>query len=125
MEVVYYEESKLFIEDTDFEDEEDKEEYYAGEFWQACDYLTIPGEDPISFVIMWEYKEVLVDTLDYTSEVEDMLLKFASDNHKDYFIEIHTGTRVNVADDPNYDPTKPYIEYRGGKGYYYYYHQLI
>lgn len=122
MKVVNIYESKLYGEDTDFDCEEAKDEYYAGEFWQDCDYLYEDKEDdnPVMFVIMGD--EVIVREYDDCS-YEDLLLKFAGDNYEDYFEEMTIGNHFRLEENESYDPSKPFIKYRGGSGYWYAHHQ--
>lgn len=125
MDIVNIYESAMYGNDTDFEEEYEKEEYYSGEFWDGADYLVVPNENiTLEFRIDEESKEIITNDLDGEyCEYDHILKEFASDDFADYFVELQVGNDFIAEEDPNYTPDKPYIMYRGGSGYGYYRHQ--
>lgn len=120
MKLSYIFESDLFLNDKDFEHEEEKFEYYSGEFWIDCDYAVVNGV-VYDFVVV---NDEIIYKDDYIpDEVLKMIERFMSDEYKIYFDELHVGIDTRVEDDELYNPDLPYIKYRGGQGYWYAHHQ--
>ena len=125
MNVVNIYESQLYLNDDDFTDAEEKDEYYGWKFWIDSDFIIIPNYDMCryDFYMDTDAGEIIVRDDYIPDEVEEALIRFSGDNFKDYFIELNVGNHVKLEDNAEYDPKKPFIKYRGGSGYWYAHHQ--
>lgn len=131
LKIVTIYESKLYREDTDFKNDDEKDAYYEGDFWQDSDYILIKGQsipavcvdDEIIYDDGW--LDALLDRLEFTSNEDKKIIAFYTDellNEKKAsgeFEELSTWP-IDIEESNNTINKAPLaIKYRGGQGYHY------
>ena len=125
-------ESKLYQHDHDFTDEDKKDEYYNGDFWQDSDYVLIEG-NVIPVVCVDDeiiYDEIRMEAITndwsgFTNSQEKRIIAFYTDELLDQykatgqFIELSTWPHEIKESNEAMNKAPLAIKYRGGQGYNY------
>lgn len=119
-------ESKLYEDDNDdFENEEEKQDYYTGDFWIDCDYIMKSGEVIKCVEIDGEIITDEDDDNELTDDDKKLIGAFYNDELlKEYsrtnkFVELSTWPQDIEKSDAEMNAAKVAIKYRGGSGYHY------
>lgn len=122
--VIHYQLSECYNADDNHENEESKENYWDGEVWNDCDFVSF-NDNPIShdILVMCIGDEIITYHEDLDSEMIELLERFYNDDYGSYFMELHTGNVYDFKEDVEYNPSLPKMWYRGGEGMYFYCHQ--
>ena len=124
LKIVNLHESKLYQEDDDFKNDEDKDNYYASDFWIDSDYLLIDGNE---YSIACIDNDIILynDELELTKFQTERIIAFYTDDLFDLykttgqFIELSTWP-MDIEESKKAIKTAPLaIKYRGGQGYNY------
>ena len=131
LQIVTIYESKLYQEDHDFKNDDEKDAYYEGDFWQDSDYILIKGQSiPVVCIddeIIYDdgWLDALLDRSEFTSKEEKKIIAFYTDDlfnqckATEQFVELSTWP-MDIEESNKAIKTAPLvIKYRGGQGYNY------
>lgn len=118
-------ESKLYQEDHDFKNEDEKDAYYNGDFLYNGDYILIKG---ISYSAVQVDDEIIISgelEIDLTDDERNKIIAFYTDELFDQykatgqFIELSTWPHEIKESNEAMNKAPLAIKYRGGQGYNY------
>ena len=132
LQIVTIYESKLYQKDHDFKNDDEKDTYYEGDFWQDSDYILIKGKSiPVvctedgEIIYDGGWLDALLDRTEFTDKEEKKIIAFYTDELFDQykatgqFVELSTW-QMDIKESNKAMNTAPLaIKYRGGEGYYY------